>query len=254
MNTTLNITPTHEKGLIWAIISSIILHILFFVLVPNIKFDAIKKVPDVLKVEIIQPKKLPQQLLPEPPKPEAAKPIEKIKPEPTPEPIKPKPIKPLPKDVQKTLSEPTQEIAPQPVPIEPPARPVIAAAPKNESPPAFIAPQAEPIKEKLDNDDAFNSAKSSYRSSVQKEIQRNLRYPKIAQQRHISGVAKVEIVLDGEGNISAVNLVSSSGNNSLDAEAVAVINRSNLQQYMVAMLKGKIDRIIIPVSFALPDE
>ncbi|MBC7756851.1 MAG: energy transducer TonB [Bdellovibrio sp.] len=254
MNTTLNITHTHEKVLIWAIISSIILHILFFVLVPNIKFDAIKKAPDVLKVEIVQPKKLPPQLMPEPPKPEAAKPIEKLKPEPKPEPIKPTPIKPLPKAVQKTLPEPTQEITSQPVPIEPPARAVIAAAPKNESPPIFIAPQAEPVKEKLDNDDAFNAAKSSYRSSVQKEIQRNLRYPKIAQERHISGVAKVEIVLDGEGNISAVNLVSSSGNNSLDAEAVAVINRSSLQQYMVAMLKGKIDRIIIPVSFALPDE
>ena len=260
MNTTLKITPTNEKVLIWAIISSITLHILFFVLVPNIKFDAIKRMPDVLKVEIVQPKKPVPALAPELPKPEVAKPIEKIKPEPKAEPVKPKPIKPAPiksapKDLPKPLAEPTQENRSQPAPSEPLATPaVIAAAPKTESPPTFIAPPPEPPRQNIDNDDAFNAAKGSYRSSVQKEIQRNLRYPKMAQKRHISGVAKVEIVLDTDGNISAVNLVSSSGNDSLDTEAVAVINRSSLQQYMNAMLKGKIDRIIIPVSFALPDE
>lgn len=260
MNTTLKITPTNEKVLIWAFISSIILHILFFVLVPNIKFDAIKKMPDVLKVVIIQPKKTLPALAQETLKPEVNKPIEKIKSEPKTEPIKPKPIKPnpiksAPKDLPQLLPETSQMSKSQPAPLEPLATPtVITAAPKTESPPTFIAPPPEPSREKPDNDDAFNAAKGSYRSSVQREIQRNLRYPKIAQKRHISGVAKVEIVLNSDGNISAVNLVSSSGNDSLDAEAVEVINRSSLQQYMNAMLKGKIDRIIIPVSFALPDE
>ena len=263
MNTTLKTTPTNEKVLIWAIISSIILHILFFVLVPNIKFDMITKLPDVLKVVIVQPKKPLPSLVPELPKPEIAKPIEKIKSEPElikPEPIKRKPlkltpIKPAPQDLPKPLPVPTQESKSQPDPSEPLATPrVIVAAPKTESSPAFIAPMIEPPKDKPENDDGYNAAKGSYRNSVQKEIQRNLRYPKMAQKRLISGVAKIEIVLNAEGNISAVNLVSSSGNDLLDAEAVAVINRSSLQQYMNAMLKGKIDRIIIPVSFALPDE
>ena len=240
---------------------------------PNIKFDAIKKVPDILKVEIVRPKKTVPALLPEPPKPEvvkpevakpeAVKPLEKIKAEPKPiktapiklKSIKPAPIEPAPQDLPKPLPETAQDNQSPPAPPEPLAAPsVISAAPKTESPPTFIAPPPESPRAKPTNDDAYNTAKSSYRNSVQKEIQRNLRYPKIAQKRHIGGVAKVEIVLDAEGNISAVNLVSSSGNDSLDAEAVAVINRSSLQQYMNAMLKGKIDRIIIPVSFALPDE
>lgn len=220
--------------------------------------------PDVLKVEIVQPKKPVPALAPEPPKPEVAKPIEKIKLEPAPfkpRPIKSTPIEPAPIETAPIKPRPirpaptAQENISQPAPSEPLATPaIITAAPKTESPPTFIAPPPEPSREKPDNDDAFNAAKGSYRSSVQREIQRNLRYPKIAQKRHISGVAKVEIVLDTDGNISAVNLVSSSGNDSLDAEAVDVINRSSLQQYMNAMLKGKIDRIIIPVSFALPDE
>ena len=224
-------------------------------MVPNVKFDVIKTLPDVLTVEIVQPKKpVPVAVvMPEPPKPEVAKPVEKIKP--APEPIKPKPIKPTPKDWPKPQSKPVQESKPQPVQAEPPPIPaVITTAPKTESPATFIAPTPEPPKEKPDNDDAYNAAKGSYRSSVQKEIQRNLRYPKMAQKHHVSGVAKVEIVLDAEGNISTVSVVSSSGNDSLDAEAVAVINRSDLKQYMNKMLKGKIDRIIIPVSFTLPDE
>lgn len=253
MDTSLKITRTNENRLIGAVISSIILHILFFVVVPNVKFDVIKKLPDVLKVEIVQPKKPVPALVPEPPKPEVAKPVEKIKP--APEPIKPKPIKPAPKDLPKPQLEPVQKSKPQPVQTEPPPIPaVITAAPKTESSPTFVTPTPEPPKEKPDNDDAYNAAKGSYRSSVQKEIQRNLRYPKMAQKHHVSGVAKVEIVLDAEGNISSVSVVSSSGNDSLDAEAVAVINRSNLEQYMNKMLKGKIDRIIIPVSFTLPDE
>ena len=224
-------------------------------MVPNVKYDVIKTLPDVLTVEIVQPKKpVPVAVVvPEPPKPEVAKPVEKIKP--APEPIKPKPIKQAPKDLLKPLPEPIQGSKSQPAPSEPLATPAaISAAPKTESPPTFIAPPPEPPKEKPDNEDAYNAAKGSYRSSVQKEIQRNLRYPKMAQKRHLSGVVKVEIVLDAEGNISAVNVVSSTGNDSLDAEAVAIINRSSLQQYMNKMLKGKIDRIIIPVSFALPDE
>ena len=226
-------------------------------MVPNVKFDVIKTLPDVLTVEIVQPKKpvpVPVAVVvPEPPKPEVARPVEKLKP--APEPIKPKPIKPAPKDWPKPQSKPVQESKPQPVQAEPPPIPaVITTAPKTESPATFIAPTPEPPKEKPDNDDAYNAAKGSYRSSVQKEIQRNLRYPKMAQKHHVSGVAKVEIVLDAEGNISTVSVVSSSGNDSLDAEAVAVINRSDLKQYMNKMLKGKIDRIIIPVSFTLPDE
>lgn len=249
MNIAVKNTSLNENTLIWAVICSVLLHILFFVVVPNVKFEAIKKLPDVLKVELVQPKKPAPIVVPEPPKPElpkpeAAKPVEKIK-------SLPKPIKPPPKDLPKL--RPESEL--QPAPAEPPPPPtVIAAAPKNESPPVFTTPPPEPLKEKPDNDDAYNVAKGSYRSSVQKEIQRNLRYPKMAQKHHVSGLAKVEIVIDAEGNVSAVSVVSSSGNDSLDAEAVAVISRSNLKQYMNKLLSGKIDRITIPVSFTLPEE
>lgn len=242
-------TDTSEVGestLIWAIVCSFLLHILLVAIIPNFKFDALKKIPDVLKVEIVQPKK-----------PEPVKLIEPAPELPKPEPIKPKPelAKPLPKIIPKIEPIPAKENKPEVTQTEPPPKPtVIAVAPKPDTTPVIVVPAPEPPKEKPLNDEAYNSAKSSYKSSVQKEIQRNLRYPKMAEKRRITGVAKVEIHLDREGNVTSVTVSSSSGNDSLDAEAIAVIKRSDLKQYMNDTLADRINPLIMPISFTLPDE
>ena len=231
-----------ESALIWAIVCSFLLHILLVAIIPNFKFEALKKVPDVLKVEIVQPKK------PEP--------VKLIEPAPeVPKPIKPKPAlaKPLPKIIPKTEPIPAKENKPEVTQTEPPPI-VIAVAPKSDTTPAIVVPAPEPPKEKPLNDEAYNSAKSSYKSNVQKEIQRNLRYPKMAEKRRITGVAKVEIHLDREGNVTSATVISSSGNDSLDAEAIAVIKRSDLKQYMNDTLADRINPLIMPISFTLPDE
>lgn len=236
-----------ENTLIWAIVCSFLLHILLVAIIPNFKFDALKKVPDVLKVEIIQAKKPePVKLIepaPEPPKPA--------------EPTKPKPelAKLLPKISPKTEPIPTKENKPEVTQTEPPPKPnVIAVTPKADTIPAIVVPTPEPPKDKPLNDEAYNSAKSSYKSSVQKEIQRNLRYPKMAEKRRITGVAKVEIHLDKEGNVTSVTVISSSGNDSLDAEAIAVIKRADLKQFMNDILADRINPLTMPISFNLVDE
>ena len=241
-------TDTSEVGestLIWAIVCSFLLHILLVAIIPNFKFDALKKIPDVLKVEIVQPKK-----------PEPVKLIEPAPELPKPEPIKPKPAlaKPLPKIIPKIEPIPAKENKPEVTQTEPPKPTVIAVAPKPDTTPVIVVPAPEPPKEKPLNDEAYNSAKSSYKSSVQKEIQRNLRYPKMAEKRRITGVAKVEIHLDREGNVTSVTVSSSSGNDSLDAEAIAVIKRSDLKQYMNDTLADRINPLIMPISFTLSDE
>ena len=242
-------TDTSEVGestLIWAIVCSFLLHILLVAIIPNFKFDVLKIIPDVLKVEIVQPKK-----------PEPVKLIEPAPELPKPEPIKPKPelAKPLPKIIPKIEPIPAKENKPEVTQTEPPPKPtVIAVAPKPDTTPVIVVPAPEPPKEKPLNDEAYNSAKSSYKSSVQKEIQRNLRYPKMAEKRRITGVAKVEIHLDREGNVTSVTVSNSSGNDSLDAEAIAVIKRSDLKQYMNDTLADRINPLIMPISFTLPDE
>jgi periplasmic protein TonB len=253
LNLAIKQSNINESMLIWAVVGSILLHIMLFVVIPNFKFDAIKIAPDVLKVELVQPKKLDPVIVPDlpkpaPPKPEVAKPIEKIKP-------LPEPIKPPPKTTPKTELIPAQENRPEVAQTAPPPPAVIAVTPKPDAPPvAVTVPAPEPVKEKPVNDDAYNSAKGSYKSSVQKEIQRNLRYPKMAEKRRITGVAKVEIHLDKEGNVTSVNVISSSGNDSLDTEAIAVIKRSDLKQFMNDTLADRINPLIMPISFTLPEE
>ncbi len=231
-----------ESTLIWAIVCSILLHLLLVISLPNFKFDAIKKIPDVLKVELIQPKKPEPVVIAEPPKP-----VEPIKPQ-------PEQIKHLPKKELKPEPRPI-ETKPEPTQAEPPPPPaVITATPKVDVPPVITVPPPppEPLKEKPLNDEAYNAAKNSYRSNVEMEIQRNLRYPKLAEKRHIIGKAKVEIYLDKVGNVISVTVISSSGNASLDAEAVAVIKRSDLKQYMNETLADRINPLTIPISFTLP--
>lgn len=246
MDTSIHNSSFKESTIIWAVICSILLHVLLVAVIPEFKFEPFRKVPDVLKVEIVQPKK-PEPVAVIKPKIEPPKPVEQLIP-------KAEPIKPLPKTIPKTEPIPAKENKPEVVQAEPPPQPaVIAVTPKADATPATV-PIAEPVKEKPVNDEAYNAAKSSYKSSVQKEIQRNLHYPKMAEKRRITGVAKVEIHLDKEGNVTSVTVINSSGNDSLDAEAIAVIKRSDLKQFMNDTLAERINPLTMPISFTLPDE
>ena len=205
--------------------------------------------PDVLEVKLLQPKKT------EP----VAEVIEAFKPEPIkPEPIKPKeikaePIKKIiePKPAQKAeqaLPEAAPEAKPEPVQIEPQVPVVIAATPKTQEKPVFVAPtpQPEPVTE-----EDIGAARNAYIKSVHQELKRNHRYPKMAERNGVSGEVRVEIKFDKEGNVVSTNVVESSGNASLDEGALATVSRSNFKQYMKKILVGHIDTIVVPIVFTL---
>lgn len=249
MNIAIKNSTLNQNTLAWTVICSILLHVLIFVAVPNFKFDAIKKLPDVLKVELVQPKK------PEP----IVKVIEPIKPETIkPEPIKPKEIKPdsvkkliEPKPAQKVeraKPEAAPEAKPEPTQAEPQVPVVIAATPKAEEKPVFVAPTPQP--ETVTEED-IGAARSAYIKSVHQELKRNHRYPKMAERNGVSGEVKVEIKFDKEGNVVSTNVVESSGNASLDEGALATVSRSNFKQYMKKILVGHIDTIVVPIVFTL---
>lgn len=226
-----------------------LLHVLLAVVIPNIKFDKVK-MPEVLTVELVAKPEPPPLAQPEPiqPQPEQIKP--KVEPKSEPKPI----INRLP-----TPTVVKDEPAPHQVPPTTQTE-VIAVAPKADVPPAITAPpqsvptpQADLPKQSEPTDDGFKAAKIAYTANVLKEIQNNLRYPRIARDRGIKGKAKVEVYLDKDGNVVSVAIIESSGNGSLDAEAIAVVKRSNLKQYMTEILSGKIDVIKLPVVFSLTD-
>jgi periplasmic protein TonB len=264
LDTSINNAGLKQSTIIWAVICSILLHILLVAVIPKLTFDAPKKIALPLKVELVQPKK---------PEPIPEK-IEPIKPEPIkPAPIKPKEIKPKeikPEPIKKAIEpkpEPkTEQVKAEPAPkvIPPEAKPeaaqaepqvpkVIALEPKPaeakpEEKPAFVAPTPQPEPAR---DEDVGAAKSAYKQSILKELRRNHRYPKMAERNGISGEVKVEIKFDDEGNVIATNIVESSGNSVLDDAALATVARSNLKQYMKKALVGHLDTLIVPIVFTL---
>lgn len=250
MELTIKHSSMNESTLIWAVTASVLLHILLVVVMPKFQFDAIKKVPDILSVELQKPAPpapLPELAKPEPPK---VAPEKKV--------IEPKPVaKPITKKVEapSTVKETPQkqvELTPMPA-VEPPTK-VIAVESKTDVKPQEIAPlpvEKPKISEASPNSDEFSSAKSRYMDEILKELKRNHRYPKIAENRGLQGVAKVEVRLDNEGGIVSATVVESSGSNILDEGALATVRRSNFKQYMKDILKSRIDTITVPVSFII---
>ncbi len=241
----------NNKLFVWTLLFSILLHIIFAVIVPKFKFDALEPQKQTLSVELVQPKPpepKPEPIAtPEPPKPEPVKP-QAIKPEVKPEPIKPvqkvNPVEPISKPV---------EAKPEPTPPAPP--PVIAVAPTAEAKPEHTAPPPpppEPVKTGPSQGE-LNAAKAAFRQQVQAELKRNQSYPRIAQQRGIQGDVGLEISIDNNGNVTNVVVVESSGNDALDRAAIEAVKRSNIKQYMPDILRGHVDKITVTVGFKLAD-
>ena len=241
MDISIKPSSINENTLIWAVICSILLHILFFVEVPNFKFDTIKKTPDPLTVEIMQPTPPTPVALPEPPKP-----VEPVKPQ-------PEQIKPLPKKEVKLEPKPVESKA-EPVQTEPPPA-VITATQKVDAPSEIKVPPPppDPPKKTEPNDSEINAARDAYTQNVQSELRRNHRYPKIAESRGIQGEVKVKIAIDKEGNVSNVTVLESSGNASLDEGAIATVKRSNLKQFYPEILHGRSYEFTTPIVFTLTE-
>jgi periplasmic protein TonB len=229
----------NESTLIWAIVCSILLHIMFFVVVPNFKFDVAKKIPDQLTVEIMQPKPPEPVVIPEPPKP-----VEPIKPQ-------PEQIKPLPKKELKPETKPV-ETTPEPVQAEPPPPPtVITAAPKVDVPPVITVPPPEPQKKIEPSEDDINAAKNQYGGTLGRAIAKQKSYPKIAQMRGWQGEVLLDLKLDGNGNVQSANVKESSGHESLDNQALEMVRKASPFPAPPDVLRGRSFNITVPVSFKL---
>jgi protein TonB len=230
----------NESALIWAVVCSILLHILFFVVVPNFKFDAIKKIPDQLTVEIMQPKPPELVIIPEPPKP-----VEPIKPQ-------PEQIKPLPKKELKLEPKPI-ETKPEPLQHEPPPPPtVITAAPKVDAPPVItVPPPPEPPKKVEPSEDDINAAKSQYGNTLGRAIAKHKSYPKIAAMRGWQGECSLDLKLDGNGNVLSASVKESSGYEALDNQALEMVRKASPFPAPPEVLRGRSFNITVPVSFKL---
>ena len=89
---------------------------------------------------------------------------------------------------------------------------------------------------------------------MMKYIQSNLKYPEAARAAGAEGKAFVQFVVKADGSISDVQVMRSTGNESLDAEALRVVKA--MPKWRPAMNKGKAVNVkfVLPVVFKLQKE
>lgn len=230
------VDKSSEYMLIWAVICSMLLHVLLAFFIPNLKFSEIKK-PDTLVVELAKK--------PEPPPVELPKPIQ-----PKPEPVKPKlEHKPEPKPIVKSVPmPPTTKNEPTPPPTE-----VIAVAPKPEAPPSPVPPAPivipEPPKPVATVD--TSAARDSYGNTLWGAIGKYKQYPRIAQMRGWQGEALVELQLDGSGKLKSKKIIQSSGYDVLDKQALDMVEKAAPFPMPPEALRGSSFSIKVPIPFKL---
>lgn len=251
-----------SHALEWCLIASLLIHAAIMFTLPKpdydlpppkkqeIQIELVKEPPPVIPVVQPEPVK-PEPIKPEPPKPEPAKP----------QPVKsePKPVEQKPAVPQKSISSPDTPTEAPRVVNESPAPAVIAAKPTaGESKPEVVAPAnpspapaPEPAKASGPSEGDIEAARNAFRSAAHRELKKNQRYPRIAQDRGIEGDVKLSINLDDHGNVTGIEVVESSGNKSLDDAAIAAAQKSQLKQHFTDILRGKINNIIVTVSFKL---
>lgn len=226
-----------QKSLLLAIIASIALHVIFVIIIPNLKLND-TKIPDLIEVSILPPPAPePVTAQPEAP-PETAKPPEKIKPK-----IEPKPIiKPLPRPV--AVPEPST------VAVAPPPTTEIATLQKPESPSVPVAapePAPTPQPKVVDT----SAAQSGYGSALWSAISKYKKYPRIAQARAWQGEVILELSLDGNGNLLSKTIIQKSGYDVLDQQALEMVDKAIPFPTPPESLRGTSFSIKVPIAFKL---
>lgn len=249
MELSIKTSGINENTLIWAIVCSILLHILLAITLPNFEFGKEKK-PQELIVEIQQPKALEPvaELLPEEPKP-----MEPPKPEPIKKIVEPKII---PKPITKTVEAPSpvQQTDATPSEVEtPPQHNVIAVAPtENSTPTATVAaPVAEPPKPIEISQIDVDNALGEYGNALGRAIAKQKQYPKIAQMRGWQGDVMLDLKLDGNGKVLSATVSESSGHEALDKQALEMVRKASPFPAPPFALRNRTFNITVPVSFKL---
>jgi periplasmic protein TonB len=167
-----------------------------------------------------------------------------------------------PREPAPTPPAPTQ---PRPEPSVQPAtspQPAVAAAPTAATPlraaaalsavdaPAPMAALRQGTREGLDID-APNGTSNDYASRLRAWLEAHKTYPKRARMRREEGVVHLHFAVDRQGRLLAGDIVRSSGHQSLDTEALAMLDRSNPFPGAPHGVRGERIEISTPVEFFL---
>lgn len=212
---------------------------------------------------------LPQEDAPVPPAPEpepVPQPVPKVTP---PKPVaKPRPEKQMPVAAPPVLTAeipdapddyvvqaaPRDEVpapaAPEPV-SEAVAEPVPQVSATPAAPAAHAAPAAAPASTSIQSDEISTAeAWDGYGKLLYQLVGRNKNYPQIAVRRSWQGEVRI-FARFRQGELVEASVVTSSGHQVLDDEALAMVRKAAKELPVSGKLAGKSFTVTIPVAFKL---
>lgn len=125
-----------------------------------------------------------------------------------------------------------------------------ASAPAVAAQRASTPPQRAGTREGLDID-APNGASLDYASRLRAWLEAHKTYPKRSRMRREEGVVHVHFAVDRDGRLLRGDVVHSSGFATLDAEAMAMLDRSNPFPGAPHSVRGERIEVSTPVEFFL---
>jgi len=159
------------------------------------------------------------------------------------------PRRPAPSLPQVAPTAATAEDAAAPAPAastQAPAQPSAAPAPASRPP---VAERAG-TREGLDID-APRGESLNYAAQLRAWLEAHKTYPKRARMRREEGIVEVAFAVDRQGRLLTGDVVRSSGHASLDAEAMAMLDRSNPFPGAPHSVRGERIEVSTPVEFSL---
>lgn len=173
------------------------------------------------------PAPTPQPPSPQPPSPQPPPPVAAPRP--------PQPVTPAPLSAPTAAASlPAEPARPQPAPPSPPVPrpPPATPAPPTPSPPP-------------------SRALPTWQGQVLGQLQRLKHYPEAALFHHQQGVVWLRFAINREGRVLSASIDKSSGVDSLDAEALALVRRAQPLPRPPADVPGERLELVAPIEFHL---
>lgn len=245
---------TYSRELIWAFLFSILVHILVMQMVPWL--EKYKPKPaltiEASLVTLPQPQEAPQSPEPTPPQPEV------VKPEPKPVVNKPTPIKTSPdKPVPVLSTEQVTETNAYEVPQAAETAPVNTSTNTEKQESSQTSTTSATINKAETTTNASvadawdDSLYDAYGRNLQKQCERNKQYPAIAVRRSLEGSGVVLVKFNTGGKLQSITIEQSSGQKSLDDQAITMVRKSLSDLPLPSELKGRDFKISVPFEFKL---
>jgi len=228
----------------YALLASIVLHVLLLVIRWPQVGDALKHPVEVLApvvARLMEPPPAPPPPAPTPPaeKPVAAAPTPRPKPQPRPE---TQPV-PAPRQEPQGIAEPAPAPAPAPVPAPAPAPapPVAAVKPQPAAPAVPAVPDTAALI-------------AQYRAALLAEAGRHKRYPLVALDNGWEGEVVVRMAIGADGSLAALSVKTSSGHAALDRQALEMFRKARAEVSLPAALRGKQFSLELRAVYNLKDQ